>query len=182
MRAFLSNLVDTKVTVIREGLCNESWPLYFGYYKPGSDDPKEIIVAGDGPISWTSLVDLGLGTALVLAEPSAGYEGKAFYLSAAETCTLKDIARTVSEVRGTEAKLKVVSREEYCKFYVEDMGRDTAEVERWSRTYESLANGDCAIEDGALSELLVGRGVTRKGSRRLLGDVSCWIGAVTAVR
>jgi hypothetical protein len=144
----------------------------------GSDDRKEIIVAGDGPISWTSLVDLGLGTALVLAESSAGYEGKAFYLSAAETCTLKGIARTVSEVRGTETKLKVVSREEYCRFYVEEMGRDAAEVERWSSTYESLANGDCTIEDGILSELLAGRGVTRKGLRRLLGgrwllDRSC---------
>lgn len=130
-------------------------------------------MAGDGPISWTSLVDLGLDTAHVLAEPSAGYEGKAFYLSASETCTLKDIARIVSEVRETKAKLKVESREEYCKFYVEEMGSDVVEVERWSSSYESLVNDDCAIEDGALSELLAGRGVTLKGLRRLLGG--CWL-------
>jgi hypothetical protein len=48
-------------------LYNESWPLYFGYFDPkGHDERTEVLVAGDGPISWTALKDLGLANALVL--------------------------------------------------------------------------------------------------------------------
>lgn len=53
------------------------------------------------------------------------------------------------------------------------MGRERAEVEWWSSTYESLTDGDCKIEDGTLGELLVERGVRIKGWRRLLGR--CWV-------
>lgn len=46
------------VTVIRQGLYNESWPLYFGYFDPrGHDERTEVLVAGDRPISWTALKD-----------------------------------------------------------------------------------------------------------------------------
>jgi hypothetical protein len=54
----------------------------------------------------------------------------------------------VSGVKGNEVRLKVVSREEYCRSYVEEMQRDAAEVEWWPSTYESLVDGDCEIQDG----------------------------------
>jgi hypothetical protein len=137
--------------------------LYFGYYDPKGDERDEVIVAGDGPVSWTGLGDLGLGTALVVAEGSARYVGKTFYLAGGETHSLEDVAGMVSKARGEEVRLKVVRREEYCRFHEEEMGTDKAEVKWWSSTYASLTNGDCMIEDRALEELLKRRGVRLKG-------------------
>jgi hypothetical protein len=59
------------VTVIREGLYNESWPLYLGYFDPKGDDREEVALAGDGKISCTSIRNLGHGTALVLSYDGA---------------------------------------------------------------------------------------------------------------
>ncbi|RFU31937.1 hypothetical protein B7463_g4447, partial [Scytalidium lignicola] len=64
-------------TIIREGLYNESWPLYFGYYYDlKKDERSEVVIAGDGPVSWTSISDLGLVTAMVLGAPREEYAGK----------------------------------------------------------------------------------------------------------
>ena len=53
--AYLHDLAQqgkTEYTIIREGLYNESWPLYFGHYWGfKSDERQEIVVAGDGPVS-----------------------------------------------------------------------------------------------------------------------------------
>lgn len=38
-----------RVTIIREGLYNESWPLYLGYYYDLKNETREeVVVAGDG--------------------------------------------------------------------------------------------------------------------------------------
>ncbi|KZM18936.1 uncharacterized protein EKO05_0006679 [Ascochyta rabiei] len=143
-----------KVTIIREGLYNESWPLYFGYYFGLKDETrKEVIVAGDGPISWTSIPDMAYGTAKILAAPSEEWSGKTFYLSQKKTWTLQDIAKLVSKVKGEEIKLKIVSRKEYEDYYAEK-GTERASVEWWSSSYDALKDGECAIEDYTLEGLL----------------------------
>lgn len=43
--------------------------------------------------------------------------GKTLDLSARETRNLKDIAGIVERVKGREIRLKVVKRDEYCRFY-----------------------------------------------------------------
>lgn len=65
---YLRGLKRTKYTIIREGLYNESWPLYLGHYDFPDDDRNEIPVAGDGLITWTAIADLGLGNALVAVD------------------------------------------------------------------------------------------------------------------
>jgi hypothetical protein len=151
-----------KRTVIREGLYNESWPLYLGYYyQLAKDEREEVVVAGDGPISWTSIKDLGLATALVVVDGSDRYEGKTLFLSAPTTQTLTDIARVVSEVKGQKIKVKVVGRDEYVRHYVE-RGRDRASVEWWVSSYPALESGECDIKDMTLSELLDRKGVKPK--------------------
>ncbi|KAI3401504.1 hypothetical protein diail_10938 [Diaporthe ilicicola] len=143
-----------RVTIVREGLYNESWPLYFGYYFGLQDETRrEVVVAGDGPVSWTSIPDMAFGTAKVLAAPSEQWSGKTFYLSQEKTCTLQDIATIVSKVRGEEVKLKVVSRKEYEDFYAE-RGTERASVEWWSSSYDALRDGECAIDDPTLENLL----------------------------
>lgn len=153
--AYLNELKDIKWTIIREGLYNESWPLYFGYYFGLKDDTrKDVIVAGDGPISWTAIPDMGFGTAKVVTSPSEEWAGKTFYLSQNKTWTLKDIANIVSKVHGEEVKLKIVSRKEYEKFYIEEKGMEKPSVEWWSSTYDALKDGECDIKDTTLESIL----------------------------
>jgi uncharacterized protein YbjT (DUF2867 family) len=144
-----------KVTIIREGLYNESWPLYFGYYFGLKDEArKEVRVAGDGQISWTSIPDMAFATAKVLSAPSDEWAGKTSYLSQKRTWSLQDIARIVSQVRGEDVKLKVVSRQEYEAFYVDEKGMERPSVEWWSSTYDALKDGECAIDDSTLETIL----------------------------
>ncbi|KAH8597653.1 hypothetical protein B0O99DRAFT_660570 [Bisporella sp. PMI_857] len=155
--AFLHSLTDIKYTTIREGLYNESWPLYLGYYDLKNDDRDEILLAGDGEISWTSIAELGLGTALVIVEAGGKYAGKTFYLSNPNTVNLDGIAKTVSKIKGREVTIKIVSREEYIKHYVA-RGKEKPAVEWWSLTYPALNLKECKIQDNALVELLSSKG------------------------
>ncbi|KAH7398866.1 hypothetical protein DE146DRAFT_613438 [Phaeosphaeria sp. MPI-PUGE-AT-0046c] len=143
------------VTILREGLYNESWPLYFGYYfKLKEETRMEVLVAGDGQISWTSIPDMAFATAKILSAPSSDWAGRMVYLSQKRTWTLQNIAGIVSKVRGEEARLKVVSRKEYEEFYVGEMGMEKASVEWWSSTYDALKDGECAIDDDTLEVIL----------------------------
>lgn len=161
--SYLKKVEGMNWTVIREGLYNESWPLYLGYYNPKSDDRNEILIAGDGKISWTSIADLGLGTALVLTDSDEGkWEGKTFYLSRTEGArTLEEIATVVGQVRGKELKTKIVGAEEYVNAYV-GRGKERASVEWWSSSYAALEKGECMIDDETLDDLLKKRGVKAK--------------------
>ncbi|KAF2017467.1 NAD(P)-binding protein [Aaosphaeria arxii CBS 175.79] len=153
--AYLRELTDVKWTVIREGLYHESWPLYFGYYHALKDDErKEIVVAGDGPISWTSIRDMAFGTAKILAAPSQEWSGRTVYLSQNKTWSLQDIAGIVSKIRNKDVKLKVVSKEEYQRYYVEERQLEKASVEWWSATYDALPDGECDIKDSTLEDIL----------------------------
>lgn len=144
-----------KSTVVREGLYNESWPLYFGYYFGLKDETrKEVLVAGDGPISWTSIPDMAYGTAKVLSASSDDWAGKTFYLSQKRSWTLQDIAGIVSKVKGEDVKLKVVSIKVYEDFYVNEKGMERPSVEWWSSSYDALKDEECKIDDGTLEKLL----------------------------
>lgn len=160
-----------KITIIREGLYNESWPLYFGYYFGlKKETRKEVVVAGDGPVSWTSIPDMAFGTAKVLAAASEEWSGKTFYLSQKKTCTLHDIAAIVSKARGEEIKVKAVSRKEYEDFYAE-RGTERASVEWWSSSYDALRDGECAISDPTLEDLLQDAGRSPKPLEKTISEM-----------
>ncbi|EMD96009.1 hypothetical protein COCC4DRAFT_122780 [Bipolaris maydis ATCC 48331] len=162
--AYLEDLQQRGVvgtTVMREGLYSESWPLYLGYYFGlGAEKRTEVVVAGDGEVSWTAIADLGFATAKVLAGEPQRWVGKTFYLCQRVRRSLGDVARVVGEVRGEEVGLKVVARREFELYYVREMGMERAAVEWWSSTYEALERGECAVEDGTLEGLLSEAGRT----------------------
>ncbi|KAI1566144.1 hypothetical protein PtrEW7m1_009654 [Pyrenophora tritici-repentis] len=148
-----------KVTVLREGLYSESWPLYFGYFYGLKGERRgEVVVAGDGRVCWSSISDLGYATAKILAAESEVWAGRTVYLSQKRGVTLAEIARVVSRVKGEEVKLKIVDTKAYEDFYVEEMGMERAAVEWWSSTYEALEEGECEIDDGTLEGLLAEAG------------------------
>ena len=119
------------------------------------------MIAGDGPISWTSIADLGLASALVLVDSIGKFEGKTFYLASLETRTLRDVARIVSEVKGPEIEAKVTGKDEYVEYYV-GSGRERSSAEWWVSSYEALKRGECEIQDTTFSELLGARGTKPK--------------------
>ncbi|KAL1605369.1 hypothetical protein SLS60_004917 [Paraconiothyrium brasiliense] len=155
---YLNDLADQgriDYTIIREGLYNESWPLYFGYYFGLQDENRqEVIVAtGDGPISWTAIADMAFGTAKIITAPSDAWKEKTLYLAQRKTWSLEDIARLVSKFQCRDIHLKIVSRKEYEDHYVAS-GIERASVEWWSTTYDALRDGECDIKDDTLEKLL----------------------------
>lgn len=162
-----------KRTIIREGLYNESWPLYFGYYFGlKKETRRQIYVAGDGPIAWTAIQDLGFATAKILASSSDEWAGKTFYLSQKKTWTLETVARIVSEVRGIdEIVLKLVPRKEFEDHYVDEKGMERASVEWWSSTYDALRAWECAIDDPTLERLLEETGRNPKSLEETISEM-----------
>ncbi|KAK8024799.1 NAD(P)-binding protein [Apiospora arundinis] len=165
--AYLKSLRDggkVEVTVLREGLYNESWPLYLGYFFDLQNDERGTVkLGGDGKICWTAIADLGVANALVLTQPGEEWAGRTVYLSTAPAGArdMKEIAAMVSEARTGKEKVEVeiVGRKEHERHYVEDRGMDRPGVEWWATTYDALEDGECLIDDPTLGRLLdsVGR-------------------------
>lgn len=161
-------------TIIREGLYSESWPLYFGqYFEPGGPDRDVIPLCGDGKISWTSIPDLGLANALIVSSDSSEYAGKTFYLSTRKSTaiTLQELAVLVSEIRGRKVEVKVVSQDEYERYCVQERGQDEGMAKWWSKSYLALEDGECAIEDSMLEELLARKGQKAKPFEETLREM-----------
>ena len=156
---YLAKLTDLKYTIIREGLYNESWPLYLGYYKPKGDDRAEVCVAGDGGISWAAIEDLGLSTAMMLIAPSSKYAGSKVALSSTGYYpTLADVAKMVAQEEHKDVALKVVSRDEHVDYYVKQKKMDAPAVEWWVKTYDALKDSECENKDQTMETLLAEKG------------------------
>nr|OQO30594.1 hypothetical protein B0A51_01221 [Rachicladosporium sp. CCFEE 5018] len=161
--AYLAEHWAGQYTIIREGLYSESWPLYFGHWDLQSDGKRsEVSTAGDGKISWTSIADLGLANALILAAPRDEWKGRTVYLSQKQALSLAEVAKVVSEAKGSEVAFREVSRDEHEHFYVKERGMDEGLVTWWSKTYAALMDGECGIDDPTLEELLATKGVDPK--------------------
>jgi uncharacterized protein YbjT (DUF2867 family) len=153
--AWLKEQKDFTYTIIREGLYNESWPLYLGHSSmDGKLDRTEIPIAGDGPVSWTAIDDLGLGTAAIIADTSGKYDNKLLTLSNNKAYTLQETAAIVSEISKKPLNLKIVDPAEHVQYYVEDRGLDRGQVEWWVKSYAALKRKECLKQDPLLTKLL----------------------------
>lgn len=137
-------------TVIREGLYSESWPLYLGHFTlNGKEEREEIVVAGDGQISWTSISDLGLASAIIITSPNdARFNNSILYLSNPTTLNLNDLANKL------DRKLSILSESQYVQHYEKEHEMQAPFLEWWSSTYPSLEEGHCNIQDPLLTDLL----------------------------
>ncbi|KAI1210706.1 NAD(P)-binding protein [Annulohypoxylon truncatum] len=176
--AYLARLAGegkVKVTVIREGLYNESWPLYLFGYKDAHavDDEVAAPVAGDGKVCWTAIKDLGIASALIIAADSGEYDGKTVYLSTrpAGAKSLAEVAEAVGKARGEEVKLRVVDGEEYETYHVEGRGGDRRSVRWWAGTYEAIQDGECEVDDPTLEGLLASVGVKSTGVEECIQEM-----------
>ncbi|KAK0257505.1 hypothetical protein LTS09_007552 [Friedmanniomyces endolithicus] len=154
--AWLTKEWSGRYTIIREGLYNESWPLYLGHYKVTDDERTEIPIAGDSKISWTSIADLGTATAMILAAPSEEWAGKTCYLSQSQAYSLSEVAGMVAKAKSKEIGVKVIPRHEHEAYYTQQHGMEEPFIKWWSKTYDALRDEECHIQDPTL-ELLLGK-------------------------
>ncbi|KAK5172212.1 uncharacterized protein LTR77_003850 [Saxophila tyrrhenica] len=168
---WLAQQSGLKWTVLREGLYNESWLLYFGHYGFPGDEREVVKVGGDSKISWTAIGDLGLASAMVIAAPGEEWEGKTFYLSQKKAHTLEEVAGMVSRARGKEVRLEVVERPEHERVYVEDRGMDEGFIKWWAKTYDALRDNECEISDPTLEDLLAKKGLKPKAMEDTVKDM-----------
>ncbi|KZT29617.1 NAD(P)-binding protein [Neolentinus lepideus HHB14362 ss-1] len=149
-----------KYTIIREGLYNESYPLYFGFFDPAKD--TDVYVPGDGPIAWASRTDLGEGTARLLALPPSDtrFDNTTLLLSgpASNLLTLAQLSSLISTILGREITLHIISRDEYVKKHLDESGKIARLTEdylgKWATTFEAMGRGETGIVDPTLQELL----------------------------
>ncbi|KAF2754111.1 NAD(P)-binding protein [Pseudovirgaria hyperparasitica] len=151
---------DTRWTILREGLYNESWPLYLGHWNIGNDQRAVVKIAGDGKINWTSIPDLGLANASIIVDDSLRWNHKIVTLSAMNSHTLAEVAEMVSSSLGRELRVEIVSRNEHEQYYIDEQGEDEGMIKWWSRTYDALPDGECEKFDNTFVQLLrpFGRG------------------------
>ncbi|KAK5692331.1 hypothetical protein LTR17_025381 [Elasticomyces elasticus] len=153
-------------TVVREGLYNESWPLYMGHYGVEGDERTEILVGGDR-----------LANAMILGARSDDWAGKTVYLSQSKAHTLAEVAAMVSKAKGKatqepkELNLKVVSRTEHEDFYINTRHMDPAFIKWWSKTYDALRDGECEIHDSTLETLLEKMGRKAEGMEGTVAEM-----------
>jgi uncharacterized protein YbjT (DUF2867 family) len=155
---WLKGQKDLKWTILREGLYNESWPLYMGHYKFPKDGREKVPVGGDGKISWTAIEDLGFASAMILASEGTEWEGRTFYLSQKKAYTIKEVAGMVGKAEGRTVDVQIVNRNEHEKYYVQERDMDDGYVKWWAKTYDALRDNECEINDGTLEQLLAKKG------------------------
>ncbi|KAF2829830.1 NAD(P)-binding protein [Ophiobolus disseminans] len=168
----LESAEKVKVTILGEGLYNESWPLYLGYYFGlKAETRSEVVVAGDGRINWTSIPDMGFATAKIVAAPSEEWAGKTVYLCQKRSLSLQEVARIVSKIKGEEVRLKITGRKQYEDYYVEEKGMERPNVEWWSTTYDALKDGECEVDDPTLESILKEAGRTPKALEETIEEM-----------
>ncbi|KAI0782996.1 NmrA-like family protein [Abortiporus biennis] len=143
-----------KYTIIREGIYNESFPLYFGSFDPMDGKDEVLIPDGDGGIAWVCRDDLGEGTAKVMVAES-DFDNKTILLSGQQSVTLTSLAQKISKIIGRNLTLKIVPVEEYVK---NNLGKSDSWPESllrdWATTFPAIKRGECATVDPLLRNLL----------------------------
>lgn len=141
-----------EITILREGLYDESWPLYLGYFEPGRDDRSEVVLADDGDkkLSWTAISDLGVANAMILADDGGKWRGRCVYLSRREGArSMNEVAKLV----GPQVSVKNVGVDEHVRHYVSREKEENA-VKWWVATYAAVKDGECEIDDSTFDELM----------------------------
>lgn len=144
--------------IIEEGIYEESWVLHHGFFLgPHQEARSKIVVAGDGPISWTAISDLLFGTAKIITAPSEEWAGRTLFLSQREAQTLRDVTRTSSDAKVRDISLEIVSKKVYKESY-QSTSMFAQEAECWSSVYETSGEGKCCITDDPMGMILEAAG------------------------
>ena len=120
------------------------------------DGKWQWVVPNDGVVAWVGWVDLGEGTAKIIAAYEE-YLGQTVKLTGPRSIHVSDVARIASEETGVEVEIKSVGKEAAKEYHLQRQsageGRDWV-VESWVGWYDGLENGECAVVDPLLGDLI----------------------------
>ena len=170
--------------VVREGIYAESWWLYAGYQPAAGVLTGEVlrrkveegggvwewVVPNDGEVAWVGWDDLGEGTARIVARWRE-FVGRSVRLTGPRATRISDVARIAAEETGVEVGLRCVGADEACEWHKKRKSAGEGGewvVESWSGWYKALEQGECAVIDPLLGELL---GRQPKGVEELRGEL-----------
>ena len=149
-----------KYVVVREGIYAESWWLYAGFqpqaFKAGDTSELTWVFPQDGPFAWVTWDDLGPGTANIVANYKQ-YIGQTLRLTGPRTTTLAQVAKLVEQQTGRKVNLKPVGKVEAARDHKEKGSVPESMfwmVDSWSGWHEGVANGEAAVVDPLLGQLL----------------------------
>lgn len=154
---YLKSQQDFNFTILREGIYSESWPLYLGHFEVPNDLRESVVIGPDGPISWTSISDLGVANALIITGDKRVWSDRTLWLSSSRSLSIAETASIVGKARKRPLAVEIKSQQAYIKHYTEDVQMDGALIEWWSTTYPALAENECNIQDSPFEELLAQR-------------------------
>ncbi|KAJ3489552.1 hypothetical protein NLI96_g2055 [Meripilus lineatus] len=140
-------------TIIREGIYNESWPLYFGFFDVSQKKKEVVIPISDGKIAWVCRDDLGEGTAKIMTSES-GYENTTLLLSGTDPISLHELGNKINKrlPEHRQVNLKVVSENDYCAHNFTN--HEDWFLHAWATTYNALARKELETVDPLLRNLL----------------------------
>lgn len=145
--------------VVREGIYAESWWLYAGFQEMRVRKGKgkmEWVIPDDGPVAWVTWDDLGLGTAKILANYKT-YLGQTLRLTGPRATSISDVADLVRKYSGREVEVKIVGEDEAREYHLKK-GSVPKEAEwqvvSWSGWHKGIKDGETAVVDPLLEELL----------------------------
>ena len=156
--------------VVREGIYAESWWLYAGY-QPKALTKKvleqkvkegngkwEWVIPNDGKVAWVGWDDLGEGTARIIANHKQ-YIGQTLRLTGPRATGISEVAKVASDETGVEVDVKCIGKDAAKDWHLARKsageGGDWV-VESWVGWFEGLKDGECAVVDPLL-ENLIGR-------------------------
>lgn len=148
-----------KYVIVREGIYAESWWLYAGFQKhplsKSDTEDIEFVIPDDGPIAWVSWDDLAEGTALILSQIAHGKEdwiNQSLSLTGPRATTITKMASLLEEHSGRKVHVKLVGAEAALKYH--SGPQEVWIVQSWSGWFEGIKNGECAVVDPLLEQLL----------------------------
>ncbi|KAF2160224.1 hypothetical protein M409DRAFT_60142 [Zasmidium cellare ATCC 36951] len=162
MQAHISTVAYLKAsgltwTVVREATYAHLWNNFAGFVRVGDEGVNEVVVAGDGRVSWADRRELGEGTAFVVAG-WRNYINKSIALTGPELLTVEDIVNKYTNYtnrppitfRKVGAKQAIEYHEQRGSLPPEQEGflRD------WTTWGEALENGEMNFLDPTLETLL----------------------------
>ena len=160
--------------IMREGVYAESWWLYAGFqprrFKKGETGDINFVIPNDGPVSWVTWDDLGEATAKILQNHEKCL-GQTLNLTGPRATSISDVAKVVEQHTGRSVKVDIVGREKAEKYHKEKkslLDSNFWVIESWAGWHDAVANGETAVVDPLIGELL---GRSPRGIEEIAGQL-----------
>ena len=158
---------DMTYTILREGLYNEHFPLYCGFFDPQKvvaniAGAREVVTTTVGGVAYAAIDDLGEATARIVAHSGPEYDNRMCLLSGPVAVRPAELAAMISTVLSLDPPL-VIKLVDASTFFDHNVaqgrqylyGIDPATFLKGSiETGKAITNGEASVTGTLLEEVL----------------------------